>query len=108
MENGGKGESAHEERKPHRGNPGYGNEEQDILISERKGPPDGGPKGNIVDDIPDSKGPKENGGAYPGIRGREESNGEEDEDGSGLAKDFEGEKALGELAYRSGLNVKVS
>ena len=89
-EDGGERKSAHQERKPYRGNPGHGNEEQDIGIVERKRPPYGGPKGGVVDHIPDGKGPKENCGACPGPCTGKQGNAEEHEDGDGLAKDFEG------------------
>src|SRR5216684_8896866 len=101
----GEGEAAHQERKPDRGKPRYGDEEQHIGIAERERPSDGGPEAGVVDGVPEGEGPKENGGARAGIRGSEESDAEEHEDGGGFAKEFEGEKALGELADGLGLNV---
>src|SRR5216683_4945034 len=107
-EDGGEGEGAHQERKPHRGKPGNRDEEEDIGIAERKGPSDRGPKGGVVNDIPDGEGPKENRGARLGLSGCQQSDTEEHDDSSGLAKDFEGEKALGDLVYRLRLPVNVS
>src|SRR5216683_1927844 len=107
-EDGGKGEGAHQERKPHRGKPRHGDEEQDIWIAERSGPSDGGPEAGVVNGVPEGEGPQENGGARPGLGRRNQSNAEEHEDGGGLAKEFEGEKALGKLAYRLGLLVEAS
>jgi len=42
------------------------------------------------------------------FRRREQGNAEEHEDGSGFAKDFEGEKALRKLAGHLSLHIKLS
>src|SRR6267143_5129193 len=108
QEDGGEGEGADQEWKPHWGKPGHGDEEQDIGFTERVRPSNGGPKGGVVDDVPDGKSPKENGATRSGVRRREQSDGEQHQDGDGLAKDFEGEQAFRELADRLGLHVKLT
>src|SRR5438094_8079411 len=107
-ENGDYGESAHQQRKPHRRKPGHRDQKEYVWISDRNGPTHRGPKSSVVHDVPNGEGPKENGGAGSGVSGSEQGNGEQHNDCSGFAKDFEREQTLRKLRSRLGLNVILS
>src|SRR5215468_4197173 len=59
----------------------------------------------IVDDIPDSGGPKENGCSRPGFCRTQESYAQEHEDCRSLTKHFESKKTLGE--FTNGLCLAI-